>query len=589
MEKRIMLGNEAIARGAYEAGVRVGSAYPGTPSTETFEYLVQYKDDLYCEWAPNEKVALEVALGASFTGARAMAVMKHVGLNVAADPLMTSTYTGIKGGLVIVVADDPGMHSSQNEQDTRHYARFAKIPILEPANPAEAKEMVKEGFHISEQFKTPVILRSTTRISHSKGIVELSERIESSQPVKFEKDPARFVPIPLYARPMHEKVEQRFLELQEYNSKSPLNRMEMGSDTDLGIVTSSVAYEYVKVAFPDTSILKLALSYPFPDSLIQDFCNRFKTILVVEELDPILEEHIKSLGFNNIHGKDVLPMCGEYNPNLLYKARQQLEKKNYTIPAAKDFALPPRPPVLCAGCPHRSVFFELSKHDVIITGDIGCYSLAVFPPLKAMDTILCMGGGFTVAHGMERAGNKQKVVGVMGDSTFFHSGITGLVNISYNHGLSTLIVLDNRITAMTGHQDHPGTGKTLMGERARELSITEIAKASGFEFAREINPLDFKELHNTVKAALEYDGPSLIVAKKECALLFAHDYSRYYYIDQEQCKKCKVCLKFGCPAIEKKAHGQDEISIEINSFVCNSCGLCKNQCPFEAIHFHQEA
>lgn len=583
-----MLGNEAIARGAYEAGVKVGSAYPGTPSTETFEYLVQYKDELYCEWAPNEKAALEMALGAAFTGARAIAVMKHVGLNVAADPLMTASYTGITGGLVIVVADDPGMHSSQNEQDTRHYARLAKVPLLEPANPSEAREMTKEAFVISEKFRTPVILRSTTRVSHSKGVVEQGPRRESPLPIQFQKDPSNFVAIPLYARSMHKKVEKRFAELQAFTSESPLNKMELFSDTELGIVTNSVAYEYVKVAFPETSVLKLSLSYPFPDTLLKDFCNRFKTILVVEELDPILEEHIRSLGFNNVHGKDLLPICDEYNPTLLYKARYQLQKKNYTMPAPRDFSLPARPPVLCPGCPHRSVFFELNKHDIVITGDIGCYSLAVLPPLKSMDTIVCMGGGFTLAHGMERAGNQKKVVGVMGDSTFFHSGLNGLLDIAYNKGLSTLIVLDNRITAMTGRQHHPGTGQTLMGEKTRDLSITDLAHSCGFDFAKEVDPLDFKALHTTIKAALDYDGPSLVVTKKPCALLFPHDYSRYYTIRQDTCKKCGICLKFGCPAIEKKEEADGSFIIEINSFLCNSCALCKNQCPFEAIEFYQE-
>ena len=590
MAKKVMLGNEAIARGAYEGGVKVGSAYPGTPSTETFEYLVQYKDSLYCEWAPNEKVALEVAIGAAFTGARSIVAMKHVGLNVAADPLMTVSYTGIKGGLVIVVADDPGMHSSQNEQDTRHYARLAKIPIIEPANAAEAKEFTKLAFELSEKFDTPVILRSTTRVSHSKGVVKLGERKESNIKIKFEKNPPKFVPIPLYGRKMHVKVEERYRKLQDYASDCIFNRVEETERKDIGIIACGVAYEYAKVVFSEYSILKLSLSFPFPDKLLKDFCSKYEKIFVIEELEPFIEEHIKSLGFSSVHGKDLLPICGELNPNLLMKAKATLIGTSYDIPQPKDFSLPPRPPVLCPGCPHRSTFYALKKFKPVVTGDIGCYSLAVFPPLETMDTIVCMGAGISAAHGMDKAGEPDKVVGVIGDSTFFHSGITGLLDIAYNKGKSTIVILDNRITAMTGHQDHPGTGKTLMGEKTKEVSIAEMAKACGVDYVREVDPLNFEELNKVLKEAIEYDGSSVVVAKSPCALLFKHDYSKYYKIDSEKCKRCGACLRIGCPAIEKVEDktGKFKYTVRINSFLCNSCGLCQSLCKFDAISFVKE-
>lgn len=586
--KKVMLGNEAIARGAYEGGVKVGSAYPGTPSTETFEYMSVYKDSLYCEWAPNEKVAMEVAIGSAFTGARSIAAMKHVGLNVAADPLLTATYTGIKGGLVVVVADDPGMHSSQNEQDTRHYAKLGKMPILEPANADEARLFTKKAFELSEQFDTPVILRSTTRVSHSKGVVHMEDRVESDMEIKFEKNPSKFVPIPLYGRPMHVKVEKRYKDLQKYACNCPFNEVNYTDNKELGIIACGVVSEYAKVIFEGHSILKLGLSFPFPDDLLKEFCSKFDRVLVIEELEPIVEEHIKVLGFTNIHGKDVLPICGEFDPNVLKKAKAELAGNSFDIPEPKDFKLPPRPPVLCPGCPHRSTFYALKKHKTVITGDIGCYSLSVFPPLETMDTIVCMGGGFTVAHGMNIANNPQKAVGVMGDSTFFHSGITGMLNITYNQSDTTIMVLDNRITAMTGHQDNPGTGKTLQGDLVEEADIAEIARACKFKLVKEVDPLDFKALDATLKEAIEYKGPAFIVAKSPCALLEKQDYSKYFQIDQDKCKKCKACLKIGCPAIEKTPEGEKSFKVQINPFNCNSCGLCESLCKFGAISFCQE-
>ncbi|HET6451300.1 MAG TPA: thiamine pyrophosphate-dependent enzyme, partial [Spirochaetia bacterium] len=519
--RSLLSGNEAIARGAWEAGVTIATGYPGTPSTEILEAIRAYKNDLYCEWSPNEKVALEVAAGASLAGARAIVTMKHVGLNVAADPLMTLSYIGTVGGLVICVADDPGMHSSQNEQDTRHYARFGKIPILEPSDSQEAKDFLMLGLEISERHGTPVILRSTTRVSHSSGAVALGERQSRPRPSGFEKDPSRFVPIPMNARPMRVRLEDRVTALRAECNRSAANRIEWG-DRSLGIVAEGIAYQYVRELAPEVSVLKIGWVWPFPDDLIREFAAGVNRLLVVEELDDILEEHIRALGIP-CEGRNpgpwgprpAVPGIGELSAD---KLRSVLGAGPGVAAgggsAASAFAdLPARPPVLCPACPHRGIFFALGKFDVAVTGDIGCYSLGVFPPLKRIDTILCMGAGVSMAHGMQkaqsmaaRAGNApgtgaaeaaaeaaptpHKIVGMVGDSTFFHSGITGLLDITYNQGAAVVIVVDNRTTAMTGHQEHPGTGRTLMGTDTISASIEDIGRACGMKNIATVDPYD---------------------------------------------------------------------------------------------------
>jgi indolepyruvate ferredoxin oxidoreductase alpha subunit len=579
----LLSGNEAIARGAYQVGVTVATGYPGTPSTEILENLVQFKADIYCEWAPNEKVALEVAAGASLAGARAIVTMKHVGLNVAADPLMTLSYIGTVGGLVIIVADDPGMHSSQNEQDTRHFARFAKIPILEPSDSQEACDFVTLGMAISEEFRTPVILRSTTRVSHSRSLVAVSERTLPERPVGFVKDPPRFVPIPVWGRVMRVKVEERMGLLAQAATESTANRLEY-RDKGLGIVTSSIAYQYVREVFPEASVLKLGWAYPFPDALIREFAGQVKRLLVVEELDDILEEHIHALGIA-CDGRNVVPGVGELSTSRLLTARAKYEGREATpiVPVPQAADLPARPPVLCPGCPHRGVFAALGKHDVVVTGDIGCYSLGVFAPLSRTDTILCMGAGISMAHGMDKAGEPKKVVGIVGDSTFFHSGITGLLDIAYNRGASTIIVVDNRTTAMTGHQDNPGTGRTLMGATTGAVSIQEIGKACGIRHIQTINPYDMAATGKAISNALAADEASLIVSVGSCPLHERKPVGTQRRIDADRCKHCGTCLKLGCPAIEQR-NGP----LQINALLCSGCGLCEQVCLFRAITVVEE-
>lgn len=576
--KELLSGNAAIARGAWEAGVVFASAYPGTPSTETLENIVKYKDDLYCEWAPNEKVALEAAVGACLTGARALCCMKHVGLNVAADPLMTLTSIGTEGGLIIIVADDPGMHSSQNEQDTRNYARFAKIPILEPSDSQQAKDFVRVGLDISEKYRTPVILRSTTRISHSRSLVELRDRTESDRKIGFEKNPPRYVPIPLWGRVMRQNVEERLAKLVAEAESSPINNIEM-NDTSLGIITSSITYQYVKETWPEASVLKLGMAYPFPDKLIREFAGKVDKLLIVEELDDILEQHIKAMGIECV-GREFIPGIGEHTPTRLAACRAKMDGRELPPQETPEFAkdLPPRPPVLCPGCPHRGVFYSLGKHDVVVTGDIGCYSLGTFKPLNRLDTILCMGGGVSMAHGMDKATEPKKVVGMVGDSTFFHSGITGLLDIAYNKGRSTIIVVDNRTTAMTGHQDHPGTGRTLMGEETVEASIAEIGKACGIKRVYEVFPYDIEKTNEIISQEINSDEPSLIVSKAPCILKDKNDLDAKRTIDQEKCRNCKACLKLGCPAIEYSGDKP-----QVSAYLCVGCGLCQQVCPFGAI------
>lgn len=575
--QELMSGNEAIARGAWEAGATVASGYPGTPSTEILENAVRY-DDLYCEWAPNEKVAFEVAAGASLAGARSFCTMKHVGLNVAADPLMTLSYVGVVGGFVAVVADDPGMHSSQNEQDTRHYARFAKIPVLEPSDAQEAKDFMIRAFEISEKYNTPVILRSTTRISHARSLVDLHDRTPHTR-TPFQKDPPRYVTIPAWGRKLRVKVEKRLHLMRTGSETSDLNVVEMQS-RDFGIITSSIAYQYVKESFPDASVLKLGWAYPFPDALIRDFAARVQRLLVVEELDDFIEEHVRSLGIT-CEGRNLISGVGELTPERLETVRQRLIGRDQTLVgmSLETADLPTRPPVLCAGCPHRGVFSALGKFDVIVSGDIGCYSLGAMPPLSRMDTILCMGGGVTLAHGMAKAGEKKKIVGMVGDSTFFHSGITGLIDVAVNKSNVTICIVDNRITAMTGHQENPGTGTTLEGEPTVALSIEALVKACGIERIRVVNPYHLQKAIDAFTEELDAEEPSVIIFRAPCVLAEKKPVGKPFAINTEKCSKCGACLKIGCPAIE----AIDKVPI-INREACMGCAICRQNCRFGAIN-----
>ncbi|MDX9982347.1 MAG: indolepyruvate ferredoxin oxidoreductase subunit alpha [Lentisphaeria bacterium] len=573
----LLSGNEAIARGAYQAGVTVATGYPGTPSTEILEALVRHRDEVYCEWSPNEKVALEVAVGASLAGARCLVTMKHVGLNVAADPLLNLSSIGVEGGLVICVADDPGRHSSQNEQDTRWYARLAKVPVFEPANSQEAIDFMAVAIEISERYRTPVILRTTTRVSHSRSLVELSPRRVSERPIAFEKNPSRHCPLPLWGGVMRENLENRLRDLGAEGSTLPVNRIEW-ADRKLGIITESIAYEYVKDVWPEASVLKLGMPFPFPDALLREFAAGVERVLVVEELEPVLEERVRVLGIPCV-GKEVVPIIGELSPTVLAASRAKLEGREIQRDTAKlNVELPGRPPVLCPGCPHRGLFHALTKHDVVVTGDIGCYSLAVFKPLDRTDVILCMGAGVSMAHGFDKAGLDKKIVGVVGDSTFFHSGITGLLDISYNRGCSTIVVVDNRTTAMTGHQDHPGTGRTLMGETTIEADIADIARACGFRRVRIVNPYDLAATQAAVNEELGTDEPSLIVSRAPCPLHQRKPVGKQRRLDDDKCRSCRVCLKLGCPAIEYEG-GKPRI----NSLLCAGCGMCEQVCRFGAI------
>ena len=577
--KELLSGNQAIARGAWEAGVKLAAGYPGTPSTEILENIVQYKDDLHCEWSPNEKVAFEVAVGASFAGARAIVTMKHVGLNVAADPLMTFAMSGAVGGMLIVVADDPGMHSSQNEQDSRNWGAFAKIPVLEPADSQEAKDFVRIGLELSEKYETPVILRSCTRISHSRSLVELKDRQKSPLPLGFKKNPPRYVAIPAWARKMRVNVEQRLYKLMAEAEKNSINRIEL-NNKQLGIITASATYQYVKDVFKDASVLKLGMSYPLPEEKIREFAEKVDEILVVEELDSLIENQVKAWGIK-CRGRDIVPGIGEHTPGKLRAVRAKFEDGTFSIPepVAESLDLPPRPPVLCPGCPHRGTFTALKKYDVAVMGDIGCYSLGTLSPLSSLDSILCMGGSIGMAHGMQKVGEKKYCVGLLGDSTFFHSGITGIANTAYNKGSSTTIVVDNRITAMTGHQENPGTGKTLEGEETEEISIEAVAKACGYKRVRTANPYDMKEMDSVLKDELESEDASMIVVKAVCPLYARKLVGPKQEISHDACVNCKACLKIGCPAIEAK-DGQKPV---INPLMCWGCELCAQVCPKGAI------
>lgn len=569
--KKLMLGNEAFARGAYEAGVTVAAAYPGTPSTEITENIAKY-DEIYAEWAPNEKVALEVAIGASFAGARAVCCMKHVGLNVAADPLFTVSYTGVNGGLVTIVADDPGMHSSQNEQDSRLYARSAHVPMLEPADSNEAREFVKLAFELSEKYDTPVMVRSNTRLSHSQGLVELGNRTgEMLKP--YQKDIAKYVMMPGMAKKRHIVVEKRMSSFKTEANELAVNVTEY-RDKSIGIITSGVTYNYVREALPDASTLKLGLVHPIPEKLIRDFAAQVDTLYVVEELEPFFEDQIKAMGVKVI-GKDIFSVQGEYSVNIIAE-KIGGTKKGITNPGE----LPQRPPVMCAGCPHRAVFYALKKLGITATGDIGCYTLGALPPLQGIDACVCMGASIGMAMGMEKARGKdfaRKLVAVIGDSTFFHSGMTGLVDMVYNGATSTVIILDNSTTGMTGHQDHPATGKTVKGDIAYAVDIPALVKALGVKHVRVLDPFNLKELEQVLKEETSRDELSVIITKRPCALLDKKSVKPPYIIT-DKCKSCGVCMKLGCPAIKKTDKG-----MQIDASVCNGCGLCPGVCVFGAI------
>lgn len=572
-EKVIMLGNEAIARGAYEAGVKVSAAYPGTPSTEISENLVKYKEDIYAEWSPNEKVATEVAIGASISGVRAMACMKHVGLNVASDPLYTVSYMGVNGGLVLVVADDPGLYSSQNEQDTRMVARAAQVPVLEPSDSMEAKEFMKEAFEISEQFDRPVILRTTTRLAHSQGIVTLYDRkVPEDKP--YVKNIQKTVMMPGNAKGRHVVIEQKNLELAEAANTLSVNRVEI-NDTKIGVITSGIPYQYVKEALPNASVLKLGLVNPLPKKLIQEFAKKVETLYIVEELDPVIEEQVKSWGIKAT-GKEIFTVQGEYSANMIRTAilKEELDLK---MPEKA----PGRPPILCPGCPHRSVYYVLNKLKMYAAGDIGCYTLGAVAPLSVVDTTICMGASISSLHGMEKAKGKDYIknwVAVIGDSTFLHTGVNSLMNMIYNKATGTVMILDNSTTGMTGHQDHAATGKTLLGEPTYAIDIPALCRAIGVKNVVEVNAFDITELERVVKEETAKDEVSVIITKSPCVLL---DKSKkpLYIAHPDQCKKCGMCMKPGCPAMTRNEDG----TIYIDDTMCTGCGLCATLCKFDAI------
>jgi indolepyruvate ferredoxin oxidoreductase alpha subunit len=573
MKKALLSGNEAVARGAYEAGVLFAAAYPGTPSTEILESMAQYTE-VSAQWCVNEKVALEESIGAAVSGARALAAMKHVGLNIASDPFFTVSYTGIKAGLVVVSADDPGMFSSQNEQDNRRYAKFAKVPLLEPSNSQEAKELVKEAFAISEKFDTPVLVRLTTRLSHSKGLVELEDR-EDVPLLDFDDQPRKYVVIPTNMRPRHPIVERRLVQLTEYSEAFEGNRTEW-RDRSIGVVTSGVSYQYVREAAPEVSVLKLAMSHPLPEKMVREFASGVEQLVAVEELDPYLEEQLRQMGLDVV-GVERRSLCGELNQDIAYRVIFDKEpERDAACGPATD--APPRPPVMCAGCPHRAVFHVLKKHKTIIMGDIGCYTLAVLPPLEAMDTGVVMGTGVSMVAGAAKVAPDRRVCGVIGDSTFVHSGITGLVDLVYNQSVAPIVILDNRTTAMTGHQDHPATGRTLQGRETHRLDLAEIARAAGVKHVVRVDPLDVARLDEEVGAAFERDEPSVIISDRPCALLERRQYDFAYRIDEETCVRCDQCLKTGCPAISVREEG-----LVIDEILCARCGLCVQVCKVEAV------
>ena len=572
--KELMLGNKAFARGLYEAGCSVVSSYPGTPSTEVTEEAAKF-DDIYCEWAPNEKVAMETAFGACLAGKRSFCGMKHVGLNVAADPLYTCSYTGVNAGMVICVADDAGMHSSQNEQDSRHHAIAAKVPMLEPSDSAEALAFAKAAYDLSEEYDTPVIIKMCTRVAHSQSVVETAERVVP--PAKtYEKNIAKYVMMPGNAIRRHPFVEDRMRRLQEYADACPFNRVEMGG-TEIGIITDSTSYMYAKEVFGDkASILKLGMINPLPVSLILDFAEKVDRLVVIEELDPIIENHCRQLGLE-VSGKDVFPLLGEYSQNLI------AEKLGLPVPQGVklDEQLPVRPPVMCAGCPHRGMFYTLSKNKVTVLGDIGCYTLGAVAPLSAVDMTLCMGGSISATHGFNKALGKEsegKTVAVIGDSTFMHSGMTGLANIAYNQSNSTVIILDNSITGMTGHQQNPTTGYNIKGDPAGKIDLEALCRAMGFNRVRVVDPYDLAACDTAVKEELAAEEPSVIISRRPCALLKYVKHKKPLIVDQNKCVGCKSCMKIGCPAISMK-NGK----AAIDNTLCVGCGVCQQLCKFGSL------
>ncbi|MBQ7669795.1 MAG: indolepyruvate ferredoxin oxidoreductase subunit alpha [Clostridia bacterium] len=573
--KKMMLGNEAAARGLYEAGCSVVSSYPGTPSTEITEYAAKY-DEIYCEWAPNEKVATEVAFGASLAGARAACCMKHVGLNVAADPLFTLSYTGVNGGLVVCVADDPGMHSSQNEQDSRHYAIAAKVPMLEPSDSVEAKEFIKTAFDISEKYDTPVLFRTCTRIAHCQCAVEMEDRIEKPA-AEYVKNPQKFIMAPANAIRRHPVVEARTASLVELAETSPLNRAEVAEGSALGIITSGTCYEYVKEVFGDTvSVLKLGLVNPLPVKLIKDFASKCERVVVIEELDPVIENHCKTIGVA-VEGKSLFPVTGEFSQAVIASALG-LPAKEYT--KAPD-NIPVRPPVMCAGCPHRGLFYVLAKNKYTVLGDIGCYTLGSASPLNAIDSVLCMGASVSGIHGFNKASKgerESKTVCVIGDSTFMHSGMTGLANIAYNATNSTVIILDNSITGMTGHQQNPTTGYNIKGDPATKIDLEALCHALGINRVRVVDPYDIKATEAAVKEETAAAEPSVIISRRPCALLKYVKHRGPITIDRDRCRTCRACMKIGCPAISIK-----DGKAAIDATLCTGCGVCSQLCAFGAI------
>ena len=572
--KELMLGNKAVARGLYEAGCKVISSYPGTPSTEITEEAAAY-NEIYCEWAPNEKVALEVAHGATLGGVRAACAMKHVGLNVAADPLFTISYQGLNAGLVVCVADDPGMHSSQNEQDSRHYAIAAKLPMLEPSDSEESRVFAKKAFEMSEKFNTPVLLKMVTRVAHSQSVVDTEERVEPDR-VPYVKDPAK-VMMTLNSRNAHIRVEERTKALIEYAESTELNRVELGEDTSVGIITDSTSYQYAREVLGDkASILKLGMINPLPEKLIKDFAQKVDKVIVLEELDPIIENHCKQLGIK-VAGKDTFPICGEFSQNLVRKCLGMKEPEHITI----EENVPARPPVMCAGCPHRGIFYILKKKKCMVYGDIGCYTLGAVAPLNAMDLNVCMGASCSGLHGFNKAIGEEaesNSVGVIGDSTFIHSGMTGITDISYNMSNSTVIILDNSITGMTGHQQNPTTGKNFRGEPAGKVDLEALCRALGFNRVRVVDPYDLKAVEEAVTEELAAKEPSIIISRRPCVMIKGTVHKPPISVDESKCVGCKQCMSIGCPAIavkDKKAH--------IDPTLCIGCKVCSQMCKFEAI------
>jgi indolepyruvate ferredoxin oxidoreductase, alpha subunit len=579
--KEILSGNEAIARGAFEAGVKVASAYPGTPSTEILENIIQY-EGIDASWAPNEKVALEVGIGACFGGGRSLVTMKHVGINVAADPLFTLSYTGVKGGLVLVSADDPEMHSSQNEQDNRNYAKFAKVPMLEPADSQECKDFTKLAFGISEQFDTPVMLRTTTRTSHGKSIVTLEKPVTDLPLPKLTRNAAKFVMLPANARIRHPLVEERTLKLREYANSLSINRMEL-RNASIGIITAGISYQYVREVLPEASVLKLGMVYPLPDKLIREFAASVEKLYIVEELDPFIEEQVAAMGIEAI-GKAIIPICGELTPGILRRAFNQPE--TVTSPVEK---LPGRPPTMCPGCPHRGIFYALNQLKAYVTGDIGCYTLGFLPPLSAMDTCVCMGASIGTATGITKVlapDEQKKIVAVIGDSTFLHSGITGLLDMVYNNAPATVVILDNRITAMTGRQENPASGFTLMGQESFQIDLPQLVKVLGVKNIRVVDPYDLAESKQALQEEMERPEPSVVITQRPCVLIKregVYERGEALEVDIELCTGCKACLKLGCPAIIWQAGEAGKGKVCIDAQLCTGCNVCEQVCKFSAI------